>query len=79
MTDFLQAHPDGQILTLDEMSLYFQATPTRVWSPIGQTPLISVSPQRDHLHYYGALNVRCGHEVALPLPEQTSDMTAHFL
>jgi transposase len=79
VTDFLQAHPDGQIITMDEMSLYFQATTTRVWSPVGQTPLVHVTPQRDPLHYYGALNVRLGHEVALPLPEQTSEMTAHFL
>lgn len=79
MTDFLQDYPDGQILSLDEMGLYFQATTTRVWSPVGQTPLIAVSPQREHVHYYGALNVRLGHEVALPLPEQTSETTAHFL
>jgi transposase len=79
VTDFLQDHPDGQVITLDEMSLYFQATTTRIWSPIGQTPQVWVSPQRDHVHYYGALNLRTGHEVALPLPEQTGETTAHFL
>ena len=44
MTDFLQDHPDGQVIALDEMSLYFQATTTRVWSPVGQTPVVRVSP-----------------------------------
>jgi transposase len=79
VTDFLQDHPQGVILALDEMSLYFQATITRVWSPVGQTPVVRVSPQRDHIHYYGALNVRTGHEIALPVPYQSSEITAHFL
>ena len=79
MTDFLQDHPDGHILALDEMSLYFQATTTRVWSPVGQTPLVWVSPQRDHVHFCGAVNLRTGHEFALPIPEQTSETTADFL
>jgi hypothetical protein len=41
VTDFLQTYPDGVILALDQMSLDFQATLTRVWSPIGQTPGIA--------------------------------------
>lgn len=79
MTDFLQAHPDGQIIALDEMSLYFQATTTRVWSPVGQTPVVRVSPQRDHVHFYGAVNLRTGHEFALSTVEMTSETTAAFL
>ena len=79
VTDFLQAHPNGVILALDEMSLYFQATCTRVWSPIGQTPIVAVHPQRDCLHFYGALSLRDGREVALPAAEATSEMTANFL
>ena len=79
MTDFLQDHPDGQIIALDEMSLYFQATTTRVWSPRGQTPLVRVSPQRDHVHFCGAVNLRTGHEFAVPILEQTSETTATFL
>jgi DDE superfamily endonuclease len=79
VTDFLQDHPDGQIITLDEMSLYFQATTTRVWSPVGQTPVVRVTPQRDHIHFYGALNLRTGHELALPMPEMTSATTVDFL
>jgi len=78
-TDFLQDHPDGQVIALDEMSLYYQATTTRVWSPVGQTPVVRVSPQRDHVHFYGAVNLRNGHEVALPTCEMTSERTAAFL
>jgi transposase len=79
VTDFLQQHPDGVILALDEMSLYFQATLTRVWAPVGQTPIVSVHPQRDCQHFYGALNLRTGRQIALPAPEQTSEMTANFV
>lgn len=79
MTDFLQGHPDGVILALDQMSLYFQATLTRVWSPIGQTPIVSVAPQRDCIHFYGALNLRDGREVALPVAEANAEMTTNFL
>lgn len=79
MTDFLQDHPDGVILALDEMSLYFQATLTHVWAPRGQTPIVAVHPQRDCCHFYGALNLCDGHEVALPALTQTSAITANFL
>jgi transposase len=79
VTDFLQNHPNGQVIALDEMSLYYQATTTRVWSPIGQTPIVRVSPQRDHVHFYGAVNLRTGHEFALPMPEMTSQTSALFL
>ena len=60
-------------------SLYFQATSTRVWSRRGQTPGIRITPHRDYVHFYGGLNVRTGHEMALTLPEQTSEMTVFFL
>ena len=79
MTNFLQAFPNGVILALDEMSLYFQATLTRVWAPVGQTPVVAVHPQRDHIHFYGALNLRDGREIALSSAETTSEMTANFL
>lgn len=79
MTDFLQDHPDGVILALDEMSLYFQSTLTRVWSPVGQTPIVSVHPQRESLYFYGALNLRDGREVALPASEANAEMTANFV
>ncbi|WP_343422483.1 IS630 family transposase [Candidatus Flexifilum breve] len=79
VTDFLQDHPDGHIIALDEMSLYFQATTTRLWALVGQTPVVRVSPQRDHVHFYGAVNLRTGHEFALPTPDMTSETTAAFL
>jgi transposase len=79
VTDFLQDHPNGQVMALDEMSLYFQATTTRVWAAVGQTPVVRVSPQRDHVHVYGAVNLRTGHELALPTPDMNSQTCAAFL
>jgi hypothetical protein len=79
VTDFLQNHPDGVILALDEMSLYFQATQMRVWSPVGQTPLVRVHPQRESVYFYGALNLRDGREVALPASEANAQMTTNFV
>lgn len=79
MTDFLQQQPDGVILAMDEMSLYFQATTTRVWSPVGRTPIVAVHPQREHVHFYGALNLRDGREIALHADTATSEMTVSFL
>lgn len=64
---------------MDEMSLYFQATFTHVWSPKGQTPVIAVHPQREHLHFYGALHLGNGREMALPALELSSEMTTNFL
>ena len=79
MTDFLQDHPDGVILAMDQMSLYFQATLTRVWSLVGQTPIVDAHPQRDQIHFYGALNLGDGREIAFSASETTSEMTANFL
>jgi transposase len=64
---------------MDQMSLYFQATRTRVWTRRGQTPTVRVATQRDHVHFYGALNVYSGQESALTLPKQSGAMTCHFL
>jgi transposase len=79
VTDFLQDHPNGQVIALDEMSLYFQATTTRVWAKVGQTPVVRVSPQRVHVHFYGAVNLRTGHEFTLPTPTMSGQTTAAFL
>jgi transposase len=79
VTDFRQDHPQGVMLALDQMSAYLQATMRRVWSAIGQTPSVRVTPQRDCLHFYGALDVLSGQEVALSLPKLDSDHTIHFL
>lgn len=79
MTDFRQEHPDGVILAVDQMSAYLQATLTRVWSPIGQTPYVRLSPQRDDVHLYGALDVIRGQQVALPATQLNGQQTVHFL
>ena len=79
MTDFRQDHPDGIILAVDQMSVYLQATLTRVWAPRGHTPVVWVTPQRDMLHFYGALDVIGGREIALSLPKLDGDHTLHFL
>ncbi len=67
------------MLTLDQMPLDFQATTRRVWAPIGQTPVIRVTPQRDHVHLYGALNGRTGQDIVLTLPDHSTQTTVHFL
>jgi hypothetical protein len=77
--DFRQTHPEGQIVTMDELSLYLQASLTRVWFPKGQTPVVRVSQQRDHQHFYGALNLTTGQKLALSLPELSAQATLHFL
>jgi transposase len=79
VTDFRQDHPDGLLIAMDEMSLYLQATTSRVWFPIGQRPIVRVSPQRDCQHWYGALCLASGQEVALSVPELNSQTTIHFL
>lgn len=79
MTAFLQNQPAGVILAMDQMSLYFQATLTRVWAPVGQTPIVSVHPGRDHIHFYGALNLADGREIAVPATDMTCEMTVNFL
>lgn len=79
MTDFKLDHPDGVILALDQMSVYLRASLCRVWSPVGQTPVVRSTPQRDSLKFYGALNVETGTEIALSLPNMDGENTCHFL
>jgi len=79
VTDLLQQYSDLVILTIDQMSLYFQATLTRVWALIGHTPIVRLHPQRNHIHFYGALELRTGREIALPVNVQTSEVTADFI
>ncbi len=79
MTDLLQRYPDLVIWAMDQMSLYFQATLTRVWAAKGQTPIVRIAPQRDHIHWYGALDVRRGRDIAVPAVEQTNEVTADFI
>lgn len=79
MTDLLQTYRDLVMLAMDQLSLYYQATLTRVWAPVGQTPIVRLAPQRDRRHFYGALELRSGREIALPATEQTSLVTATFI
>lgn len=64
---------------MDEMRLYFKATRTHVWSPRGQTPIITVHPKRDSCSFYGALNLQTGQEIASRAPTQNSEITANFI
>lgn len=79
MTDWLQTYPDLVILAMDQMSLYFQATLTRVWSPVGHTPVVRITPQREHVHFYGALDLRRGREIAVTASAETTEVTADFV
>ncbi len=62
-----------------QLSLYFQATLTRGWAPVGQTPIGKVHPQGDHRHFYGAWAVRTGRDMARPALEETTPITANFI
>lgn len=79
MTDFKLEHPQGVILALDQMSVYLRCSLCRVWSPVGQTPIVRSAPQRVCLKFYGALNVETGDEMALSLPKMNGENTIHFL
>jgi transposase len=79
MIDFRQAHPDGVIVAVDQMRAYLRASLKRVWYPVGQTPTLRVSPQRESVAFYGALNVLSGQDIALSLPKMTAANTVHFL
>lgn len=53
------------IVAGDEASVYLQATVQVVWAPVGQTPVVKVDPNRDNLHFYGALNLQTGKEIVM--------------
>ena len=79
MTDVLQDDPQAVILAWDEAWLYAQTAPTAVWSPVGQAPAVWVSPQRDCLAFYGALNLRTGQEHAIMTDKLNQRTSATFL
>ena len=60
-----QNAPKTIILAEDEAGLYLQATTTPVRYPIGQTPIIRVSPGREKVCFYGTVNFLTGQEVAM--------------
>lgn len=51
----------------------------RVWSPIGQTPIVRVDTQRDKVHFYGCLNLLSGQETVMKADKMNSETTAAFL
>lgn len=79
MTDLLQTDPRAVILAEDEAHLWAQSKPHVVWSPVGQPPTLTVSPQRNRVVFYGALNLRTGHEHAIMTEKMNRPTTLAFL
>jgi transposase len=77
--DAAQDAPDTLFLAADEASLYLQASLMRVWSPVGQTPLVRVCANRDNTHFYGALNLATGQEVVLRSDLMNGEVSALYL
>jgi len=77
--DAAQDAPDTVVLAADEASLYLQASVTRVWAPVGQTPLVRVAANRDSTHFYGALDLATGEQTALRSDLMNSEASALFL
>ena len=67
------------IVAGDEASLYLQATLRVVWAPKGQTPVVKVDPGREHVHFYGALNLQTGTEVVMRSPIMNGATSVLFL
>jgi transposase len=63
----------------DEASVYLQATLHVVWAPRGQTPIIKLHPGRESTHFYGALNLHTGRELAMRSPVMNAETSALFL
>jgi len=59
--------------------LYLQATPTSVWAPVGQTPMVKASPQRDKVSFYGTLDLVSGQEIVTQAEKMNSEATAVHL
>ena len=67
------------ILAGDEASLYLQVTLMRVWSGVGQTPVVKCDPGRSLTHFYGALNLASGQETVMRTQVMNSAVSALFL
>jgi hypothetical protein len=74
--DIAQDAPKTVFLAGDEASLYLQATTTRVWAPIGQTPLVHVHAGRDKTNLYGALNLHSGKEIVMRSDKLNAEASA---
>ena len=63
----------------DEASLYLQATLQVVWAPRGQTPIVKLHPGRESTHFYAALNLHNGQEMAMRSRVMNAEVSALFL
>jgi putative transposase len=77
--DTAQTAPKTVILAGDEASLYLQATLQVVWAPRGQTPIVKLHPSRESTHFYGALDLQSGQELAMRSPIMNAETSALFL
>jgi transposase len=59
--------------------VYLQATVQVVWARRGQTPCIKLDPSRASTHFYGALNLMRGQELAMRSPIMNAETSALFL
>jgi transposase len=67
------------ILAEDEASLYLQASLTRVWAPVGQTPITAAHPGREKVNFYGTLNLHTGSVIANQADKMNALSTAAHL
>lgn len=77
--DIAQEAPRTVIVAEDEASLYLQASLTRVWAPVGQTPVIKAAANRDSTHFYGSLDLATGRETVLRSDIMNAEVSALFL
>lgn len=59
--------------------MYLQATLQIVWAVRGQTPLVKLHPGRQSTHFYGALNLLNGQDIAMRSPMMNAETSALFL
>ncbi len=79
MLDLVQEAPETVILATDEATLYLQATTCHVWAPIGQTPVVRVTPARYSQRFYGTLNLLSGEELVMPADTCNAAFSAQHL
>ena len=63
----------------DEASLYLQATLRVVWASRGHTPVVKLDPSRKCTHFFGALNLLTGQEIAMQSSIMNAETSALFL
>ena len=79
MIDTAYGAPETVWVAGDEASLYLQATLRVVWAARGQTPIVKLHPGREHTHFYGALNLHTGQEIAMQSPVMNAEASVLFL